>query len=117
MNLALIIVISVILQLFTPWWIIAIIPFVILAWKPTNAPKAFWCGFLGIGLPWLIYGYYFHFISDGALTNRIAKIFSLPNGLLLLLVTATLSALIGGFSALSGYWVRQLFNRQREVIS
>ncbi|GGM72583.1 hypothetical protein GCM10010967_00050 [Dyadobacter beijingensis] len=111
MNFLIVAILSAILQIFTPWWVIAIVPFVILLWRPATSPGAFWTGFGGIAVPWLIYGYYQHFISDGALSDRVAKIFMLPSGLLLLLVTAMISGLVGGFSGLSGYWVRQIFRR------
>ncbi|OJV13792.1 MAG: hypothetical protein BGO21_07110 [Dyadobacter sp. 50-39] len=109
MNFLIIAILSAILQIFAPWWVIAIVPFVIVIARPSSG--AFWSGFGGIAVPWLLYGYYQHFISDGALTDRVAKIFMLPNGILLLLVTALVGGLVGGFSGLAGYWVRQIFRR------
>lgn len=111
MNFLIIAILSAVLQIFTPWWVIAIVPFVVLAWRPVTSRGAFWAGFAGIAVPWLLYGYYQHFISDGALSDRVAKIFMLPNGILLLLVTAIVGGLVGGFSGLAGYWVRQIFRR------
>jgi hypothetical protein len=109
MNLAIILLLSITLQLFLPWWVIAIIPFAVLLLRPTDSSKAFWVGFLGIGISWLLYGYYFHFISDGAISNRVAGIFFLPNGIFLLLVTTLVGALVGGFSGLSGFLIRRIF--------
>lgn len=111
MKFILIAILSVILQLFTPWWVIAIVPFVILLWQPSRTGEAFWVGFGGIAVPWLIYGYYQHFISDGAMSDRVAKIFMLPNGILLLVITAVISGLIGGFSGLTGRWIREIFRQ------
>ncbi|MCE6989067.1 hypothetical protein [Dyadobacter sp. CY323] len=117
MNVAIIIILSVILQLAAPWWVIAIIPFAVLLWRPTNSAKAFWSGFLGIGMSWLLYGYYFHFISDGAISDRVAGIFFLPNGILLLLLAALAGGLVGGFSGLSGFFIRRLFKDGSSGIS
>ncbi|WP_353722527.1 hypothetical protein [Dyadobacter sp. 676] len=117
MNFLIIAVLSALLQIFAPWWVIAIIPFAVLFWRPVHSPGAFWAGLGGIAVPWLLYGYYQHFISDGAMSDRVAKIFMLPNGLSLLLVTALAGGLVGGFSALSGYWVRQVFRRHPVPIS
>ena len=111
MNFLVIAILSALLQIFAPWWVIAIVPFVILFWRPASSSGAFWTGLGGIAIPWLVYGYYQHFISDGALSDRVAQIFMLPNGLLLLLVTAVIGGLVGGFSGLSGYWVRQIFRK------
>lgn len=117
MNFFIIAVLSAILQIFAPWWVIAIVPFVILFWRPGTSSRPFWTGFGGIAVTWLLYGYYQHFISDGALSDRVAQIFMLPNGILLLLVTALTGGLVGGFSGLSGYWVRQIFRRNPVPLS
>jgi len=109
MNIILIIILSVVLQIFAPWWAVAIVPFVVLFWRPATSSEAFWTGFGGIALPWLAYGYYLRFISDSTLSDRVAGIFSLPNGILLLIVTALIGGLAGGFAGLSGCLVRQLF--------
>lgn len=111
MNFLIIAILSAVLQIFAPWWVIAIVPFVVLCWLPTTAWGAFWAGFGGIAVPWLIYGYYQHFISDGAMSDRISQIFMLPGGIVLLLVTAIVGGLTGGFSAAAGYWVRQIFRK------
>lgn len=111
MNFVLIAVLSVLLQMFAPWWVIAIIPFLVLIWRSAGPSGAFWTGFLGVAVPWLLYGYYQHFISDGAMSDRVATIFMLPSGTLLLIVTAVIAGLVGGFSALSGHWARQLFRK------
>ena len=110
MNFFIIAILSAVLQIFFPWWVIAIVPFIILLWHPVTASGAFWAGFGGIAVPWLIYGYYQHFISDGAMSDRVAKIFMLPNGILLLIVTVLIGGLTGGFSGVAGFWVRQIFS-------
>lgn len=111
MNFLIIAILAAILQVFTPWWVIAIVPFMILIWRPVRPVAAFWTGFGGIAITWLIYGYYQHFISDGAISDRVAQLFSLPNGIILLLVTSLIGGLVGGFSGAAGYWVRQIFRR------
>ena len=117
MNFLIIAILSALLQIFAPWWVIAIVPFVILLWRASRSSGAFWAGFGGIAVPWLLYGYYQHFISDGALSDRVAKIFMLPNGILLLLVTALVGGLVGGFSGLAGYSVRQIFRKHPVSLS
>lgn len=108
MNLILIIIITAILQYFAPWWTIAFAPFIILFWRPAETSfKAFLIGFAAVALLWLSYGLYLHFSTEGAMSNRIAQIFSLPNGILLLMVTTFVGGLIGGFAALSGCLVRK----------
>jgi hypothetical protein len=117
MNFAIILILSVLLQFFAPWWVIAIVPLVILFWRPASTSDAFWTGFGGIALPWLAYGYYLHFISDGAISDRVAQIFSLPNGILILMVTALVGGLTGGLAGVSGHYLRQIFRHYPVGIS
>jgi hypothetical protein len=117
MNFALIIILSVVLQIFAPWWTIAVVPFIILVWLPASSSGAFWTGFGGIALPWLAYGYYLHFISEGSMSDRVAAIFSLPNGILILVVTTLAGGLVGGLAGLSGHFVRQIFRHDPVSIS
>jgi hypothetical protein len=112
MNLIIIVILTAVLQVFAPWWVVAIVPFVILFWRPASPSRSFWTGFAGTALPWLGYGFYLHYISDGILSDRVAGIFFLPNGILLLAVTVLIGGLVGGFSALAGFWTRQLFRAE-----
>jgi len=107
MNFLIIFIVTAILQLFTPWWIIALVPFLIMIWRPVSSFKSFATGFLAIAALWFSYGLYLHLDSQGAMSNRIAAIFSLPNGILLLIVTTVVGGLVGGLSGLSGYFVRK----------
>jgi hypothetical protein len=108
MNIILIVVLTAICQYFGPWWTVALAPFLIVIWRPSNTSfAAFLTGFTAVALLWLAYGLYLHTSSEGAMSNRIAQIFSLPNGILLLIVTALVGGLVGGFASLSGYFVRK----------
>lgn len=108
MNFIIIFIVTALLQFFTPWWTVALIPFIIAAWRPTTSFQSFFTGFLAIALLWFLYGLYLHINSQGAMSNKIAEIFSLPNGILLLIVTTILGGLVGGLAGLSGYFVRKI---------
>ncbi|SEJ12407.1 hypothetical protein SAMN04487995_3341 [Dyadobacter koreensis] len=107
MNFLIIFIVTAILQLFAPWWTVALIPFLIMLWRPLTPLHAFVTGFLAIALLWFFYGLYLHTSTTGAMSNRIAEIFSLPNGILLLVVTTIVGGIIGGLSGLSGYFLRK----------
>ncbi|MCE7062611.1 hypothetical protein [Dyadobacter sp. CY343] len=112
MNFIIILLVTALLQIFSPWWVIAIVPFAIHLWRPTAAFNSFWISFLAVGALWLGYGYYLHLVSNGAISDRIAQIFFLPNGLLLLLLSALIGGLVAGFAGLSGFLVRDIFSRE-----
>jgi len=107
MNFLLILIVTALLQLFTPWWTIALVPFLVMIWRPSTSAFAFMTGFLAIALLWFCYGLYLHITTDGIMSNRIAEIFSLPNGILLLVVTTIVGGVVGGMSGLSGSLVRK----------
>ncbi len=108
MLLLLILVISFALQFFLPWWIIAPVSFGLSAWLGRTGGNAFWAGFAGIGLGWLLVSTFIHVRTEGILSDKIIKLFSLPHPSLLLLITALIGGLVGGVSAWAGYNCRQL---------
>lgn len=110
MRLFLIItIIAFVLQLFLPWWILAVVAFGLTFWLARRAGQAFLAGFLGIGLSWLVMSLFFHMRNQGLLTAKVAALFTLPNSLLLILLTIFIGALVGGVFALAGYYCRKLF--------
>lgn len=109
MLLLFILIIAFALQFFLPWWIVAPVSFGLAAWLGRSGGKAFGAGFAGIGLGWLLLSIFIHFRTEGILTNKVIQLFSLPHPALLLLITALIGGLVGGFSAWAGYCCRRLF--------
>lgn len=109
MLFLLIAILSLILQFFLPWWIIAIIAFGAAYWKASSGKIAFLSGFLAILTLWTIMSAFIHIRTGGVLSDRIAALFFLPSPLLLIIVTALIGGLVGGMAALSGFFARQLF--------
>jgi len=105
----LIAIVGFITQLFMPWWFLAVVSFLAALWLARKAGTAFWAGFLGIGLGWLLLSSFYHVRNSGLLSAKVATLFTLPNAALLILVTALTGALTGGFAALSGFFFRNLF--------
>ncbi len=113
LQLILIAVISLLAQLVLPWWSVAIVAFAVCFWRSTSAGRAFWHGFAGVALVWLLYALMIHVRTDGILTGRMGQlIFKADGAVFPLLVTALLGGLVGGLAAMSGYYVRLLFQNQ-----
>jgi len=91
--------VAFILELFMPWWCIAIAAFV--AGYALKSKANFLAGLLGIALLWLIKAWILDGLSAAPLADRVAAIFSL-NKPLLMLATALIGGLVGGFAAMSG---------------
>jgi hypothetical protein len=108
MLFLLILIISLVLQFFLPWWIIAPIAFVIAFWKAKNAAHAFSSGFSAILLLWIVMGLVHSIPNENLLANRVGEMLMLPsnsfNWIIVLLVTGLVGGLVAGLSALAGFY-------------
>jgi hypothetical protein len=101
------------LQLLTPlWWWIMIVPFGFGVAAAGSARKAFWTGFGASGLLWLGAGLFFMLTGSGIIAGRMAGMFGLGSGWLMVPVTALVAALAGAVSGYAGYTVRAAIGRR-----
>jgi hypothetical protein len=106
-SIILIALIAFVLGLYFPWWTIAVAAFLVAVIIPQFPWKAFLSGFLGIFIIWACLAWWKDMNNDGVLASKIAQLFSLPaTSLIMVLVTAIVGGLIGGFAALSGSFLR-----------
>jgi len=104
----LIALLSLLAQLFLPWWSVALVAFAFCFGRPMTSGRAFLSSFLGVGLVWLVYASLQHIQSGNILTSRMSEVMKLPaSPVYLLMITPLLGGLVAGFSGLAGYWVRQ----------
>jgi hypothetical protein len=94
---------------FLPWWMVAIIAFLATLFLDKTSGQSFWSGFGGVFAAWVILALIKSIPNDNMLAQRVAKLFQLPNWILILLVTALIGGLVGGMSALSGVLVKKAF--------
>jgi len=87
------------LELFLPWWSIAIAA--ALGGTFLRSQANFWAGFLGIGTLWLLAALLIDLTSPSQLADRVAPILMM-NKTFLLIVTCLIGALVGGFASLTG---------------
>ena len=107
--------IGILLLLIMPWWSIAIASFIVGSTTKRSGFTSFLSGFLGIGLLWWGYAAYVDVSTQALLTQKIASLFTLPSGLLLILITGLVGALVGGFASLTGTQFRKIFTKTPEV--
>ena len=103
-------------QLDTPWWSMAVVAFIVgLAIAPTGR-VAFWAGFVGAGLSWLVPAAWLSYQNDGLLAHRVAQLLPLGgSAVALVIVTALIAGLVGGLAALAGVWLRVAFRPTPQV--
>ncbi|MFN8353631.1 MAG: hypothetical protein U0Y10_04270 [Spirosomataceae bacterium] len=109
MLFLIILIVSTIAQFFLPWWVIAPVAFLAAFWKGTSASSTFIAGCLALFLSWAGMAFFANLGSGEILVARVATIFfKSPQSYLLIAVTGLVGGLVGGFSALSGYFVKGL---------
>ncbi|MGV3529222.1 MAG: hypothetical protein ACO1OO_10035 [Flavisolibacter sp.] len=103
----LIMVFSFLAGIFLPWWSLAIVAFLVALLLVQRILFSFLAGFTGIFLLWAILSFWIDLKNEHILSQKIALIFPLGgSSVLLILVTAFVGALVGGFAAMAGSSIR-----------
>ena len=101
-------ILSLAIGFYMNWWSIAIAAFLVAAFIRQNPGRAWLSGFLGIFLLWAGLAWWIDIKNQGILAQKIALLFPLGGSVLLLvLLTAFIGALVGGFAALTGSFIRK----------
>ena len=112
LSILLIAVLSFLAGLILPWWSIALISFGVAAFIHQSVGMAFLSGFLGIFILWGLIAIWIDLKNESILSHKIAQIFPLSgSSFLLILITAFIGALVGGFAAMAGSSLRPVGNR------
>lgn len=94
--------------LFFPWWSIAITAFIVAALIPQKPFKAFLTGFIALFLLWGALSFWISNNNDHILAHKVSQLLlKMDNPYLLILTTALIGALVAGFSALAGSYLRK----------
>lgn len=113
-----ILIISLILQLILPWWIIAPVALILSAWKATSGKQAFGHSFLAIFTLWIVAGLIRSIPNENILANRVGEMLMLPfeglNWLIVLLVTGLIGGLAAGFAGLTGFYLRDITKKDNQ---
>jgi hypothetical protein len=93
--------------LYLPWWSIAIIAFAVTVFIPQRVGLGFLSGFLGIFLLWALVATWIDISNKSILSHKISELFKLGgSSVLLILVTAFVGGLVGGFAGMAGSSLR-----------
>lgn len=101
-------VLAFVAGMFLEWWSVAIVAFLVALLLPQGLGRSFLAGFLGIFILWGVLSLWIDIKNDSLLSNKMAGLFGLgtSSGLLLVIITALVGALVAGFAALSGSSLR-----------
>ena len=107
-SLILMAVLSFATCLYFPWWSIAIVCFIVAALIQQQPGIAFLCGFISLFILWAGLSLWISNHNEHILAHKISVIILKkddPN--LLILITGLIGAVIGGFAALTGSFLRK----------
>lgn len=94
-------------ELFLPWWMVAVVPFLIAITVRQRPGIAFLAGFCGVGLCWLSAALIRDIPNAHLLSSKMAQIFQLPRYSMLIVITVFIGALIGGMAAWAGALIKR----------
>ena len=102
---------------FSPWWIIAVVAFIIAAAIPQNAFLAFLSGSIAVFFLWGLQAYFIDSNNDHILASKVAGLLTHRNSsILVVFITAILGAVVSGFAAISGSLFRKILISRREAL-
>ena len=96
------VIFSAISTLFLPWWMIAVVPFLISLLMKQKGGKSFLGGFIAIAAFWFAAALMKDAPNNHLLSQRMAVLFHLSDYGLLMCIVAVLGGLVGGLAAWSG---------------
>ena len=107
-SLILTILLSFAMCLFLPWWSIAIAAFIVAALIPQKPFKSFLTGFVALFLLWGGLSFWMSNNNDHVLAHKVSQlILKMDSPVVLVLATALVGALVAGFAALAGSYLRK----------
>ena len=102
-----ILVVSFLLQLVLPWWIIIIVSFATCGIIGKTGKIALWSPFFAILLLWTGMALYKSLPNEHVLAGRVAEMLGVKAWWLVLIVTALIGAFVAAISGFCGYHFRK----------
>ena len=106
-SVLLIALLSVAVCLYLPWWTIAVVAFVVAGLIPQNPARSFLAGFSALFLLWGSLAWVISNNNEHLLAKKVALILSMGSPTILIVATAFMGALVAGFAALAGSYLRR----------
>ena len=106
------IVLTVLMGYFFEWWTVAIAAFIGGVFFGKSSGETFARGMVAVIILWSLIVCYHHFSTQGILSNKIAQILPVGGNVgMLIVVTVLIGGIVGGWGAMSGFLVRNLFKK------
>ena len=107
-SILLIALLSAAACIYLPWWTIAFAAFIVAVAIPQSPFKSFLTGFIALFLFWGTLTFYISSNNDHLLAHKISLlIIKTDSPAIIIAATALIGALVAGFAALAGSFVRK----------
>ena len=106
-----IIFLGFVVQSYMPWWTIAFVAALFGAVIKFSTLQSYLVGFFGVFLLWGVYAGILNSGNDGILAAKMGILFGELSAFQMVIVTALLGGIIGGFGALTGKLGRNLLSQ------
>ena len=94
--------------LYFPWWSIAVAAFLVAVVIPQKPGRSFLTGFIALFLLWGGFSFWISSNNEHMLAHKISVLMlKMDNPYLLIFATALIGALVAGFAALTGSFLRK----------
>lgn len=106
---------SLLLQLFLPWWVIVIISFLACAILGKTSKQSLWAPFFAILVLWTAVAVFKTQRNDHILVDRVAEMLALKNSWLVMLVTVALGSFAAAIAGFCGYHFRKALSADKST--
>lgn len=107
-SIFLIALLSFVACLYLPWWSIAVVAATVIILIPLSPVKAFLAGFTALFFLWGFISFWISSKNDHILAHRMSfLILQTDSPVFLVLLTGLIGALVAGFAALAGSFLRK----------
>ncbi|MFT4595453.1 MAG: hypothetical protein ACI9UR_002803 [Bacteroidia bacterium] len=107
LRISLISAFGAVAQTFLPWWSSVVIALAVELVLGKGNATAFFSGFYGIAIPWMIMATYIDIKSESVLSVRILELFKLPQyPVVMIVLTGLLGGLAAGVGSMTGGWIK-----------
>jgi hypothetical protein len=111
-SMLLIALLSFVSSIYLPWWVIAVVGFVIAFAIPQKPLLAFLSGFLALFLLWAFVSYFLSNANNHLLAHKLSLLFiKVDNPILLIIFTGFIGGFVAGLGSLSGRLFRKVFTK------
>ena len=108
-----IIMLGILAQVLFPWWSAAIVAFIVGIFVADDAKRSYFYGFGAMFLLWSACAGIQSYLNGGLISGAMSDVFmGKLSGTQLIFFTGFIGGLVGGFAAMSGTLLRQLFRER-----